>query len=271
MYCSVDTCNNELYFNLYYLQGSSDRIVVQNRIANGLTAFETQFPYLVSIRLPFNDRTSHCGGSIISSSWVLTACHCTVNRKQFILRFGSNNMLSGGMTQTSFWAVNHAEFDSKTLNNDLALIRIPSPLSLSSSIATIRLPTARQIDESFAGKHTMVPGWGETAPRSGAMTLLRWASTRVISNAQCITSFGSRAVVGHVLCTLGLASPSNQGACAGDSGGPLVLIENGVPTQIGIVAFAHKSGCNVGYPNGHMRTGDFLAWIHHHTGIPIRY
>lgn len=259
-----------MFYCLKISPESRNAIAVQHRIANGLTAFETQFPYVVSIRTPHNGVMSHCGGSIISSSWVLTAAHCTRNRLQFNLRFGSNNMLSDGVTQSAFWAVHHAQFDSKYLNNDVALIRIPSPLTLSSSIAPIRLPTSRQTDEAFVGRQTLVSGWGETAPRSGAMPLLRWLSTKVISNAQCVNTFGTRPIVGHVMCTVGLSSSSNQGACAGDSGGPLVLMENGEPTQIGIVAFTHKGGCNVGYPNGHMRVGSFLGWIHWHTGIGIR-
>lgn len=253
-----------------FIQDGRYESSVDNRIANGLTAFDSQFPYVVSIRSPLNGATIHCGGSIISSSWVLTAAHCTINRLQFNLRFGSNNMLSGGVTQTSFWSINHAQFDSKYLNNDIALIRIPSPLTLSASIRSIRLPTSRQIDDTFAGRQMVVSGWGETSPRSGAMPLLRWVYTKAISNAQCVTTFGSRSVVDHVVCTLGYTSPSNQGACAGDSGGPLVLMENGIPTQIGVVAFAHKGGCNAGYPNGHMRVGKFLEWIRLQTGIQIR-
>lgn len=259
-------------FLIFKISPDFQKVGVQNRIANGLTAFETQFPYLVSIRSPsHNGGSTHCGGSIISSSWVLTAAHCTNNRFQFNLRFGSNNMLSGGVSQVSFWAVKHPNFHSTYLTSDIALIRIPSPLTMSQSIAFIRLPTTRQIEELYVGKQLIVPGWGETAPRSGAMPLLRWLYTRVISNEQCSLSFGVRSIVRHVVCTLGYSSPANQGACSGDSGGPLVLIENdGVPTQIGVVAFAHKGGCNVGYPNGHMRTGSFLDWIYAHTSIPIR-
>jgi len=44
-----------------------------NRITNGSTATRAQFPWQVALII---DDTSFCGGSLISSLWVLTAAHC---------------------------------------------------------------------------------------------------------------------------------------------------------------------------------------------------
>lgn len=217
--------------------------------------------------------TSLCGGSIISANWVLTAAHCTAGRTQFQLRFGSLNLVSGGHAQTSFRFVNHANYNPVNLNNDIAVVHIPAALAFGAGVQRVRLPTRAQVTATFAGVQVVVSGWGGTGPNAPAQTMLRWVHKRVISNAQCQATYGTSTVVAHVVCTLGYTNPSNQGACGGDSGGPLVVLEGGVPTQIGVVAFAahpNIGGCSAGHPNGYMRTASFLAWIQQHTGVAIR-
>jgi len=44
-----------------------------NRITGGSSAARGQFPWQVAL---INDGSWFCGGSLISSQWVLTAAHC---------------------------------------------------------------------------------------------------------------------------------------------------------------------------------------------------
>jgi len=46
---------------------------VQQRICNGSPAVPCQFPWQVALII---DNSYFCGGSLISSQWVLTAAHC---------------------------------------------------------------------------------------------------------------------------------------------------------------------------------------------------
>lgn len=52
-----------------------DAINDQTRIVNGSNATDGQFPHQVSLRKSL-DNTHFCGGSIITSKWILTAAHC---------------------------------------------------------------------------------------------------------------------------------------------------------------------------------------------------
>jgi len=54
----------------------------------------------------------------------------------------------------------------------------------------------------------------------------------------------------------------------GDSGGPLVFREkDGNYTEVGIVSFGHRYGCEAGYPAVFTRVTSYLEWIETHTGI----
>jgi secreted trypsin-like serine protease len=46
----------------------------RHRIVGGMDAIRAQYPWQVAIVI---DSAYFCGGSLISSEWVLTAAHCT--------------------------------------------------------------------------------------------------------------------------------------------------------------------------------------------------
>lgn len=92
---------------------------------------------------------------------------------------------------------------------------------------------------------------------------------RIISNSQCIRTYGPSVVLLSTVCTIGW-NFNEESTCNGDSGGPLVFDEGGVCTQIGIVSFVSNQGCSSGHPAGYIRTTSFLNWISSQTGVPIR-
>lgn len=246
---------------------------MSNRIHNGHAAAANQFPHQVALFIPIGADASVCGGSIISNLWILTAAHCLHNRRQVTLRFGSIHFNSADYSHTTERIINHPNFHTITLNHDVSLVRTNTPIPLSSGIRVIRLPTRNQEHTPFTGQTATVSGWGEVFPGSGTQALLRWVDVRIISNDQCRASFNPGSVVNHVVCTLGNGN-IHQGICGGDSGGPLFIVENGVRTLVGVVAFgapANRGGCAAGHPSGYMRTSHFLPWINQHTGIPMRF
>lgn len=90
---------------------------LQGRIVNGNEAESKQFPYQVSLRSVSSKGASICGGSIISSSFVLTAAHCTKGYSKFEVGVGSNNLNKPKYKIISIIKTEHPQFDPVTLAN----------------------------------------------------------------------------------------------------------------------------------------------------------
>ncbi|KAH8234770.1 hypothetical protein KR032_002942 [Drosophila birchii] len=247
---------------------------IQGRITNGKNAAENQFPYQVGLSFTSSTGSWWCGGSIISNTYVLTAAHCTsgspickVNLN--FLRASSVKMYYGSTARTSPKLSHtvssssfqqHANYDSKTLNNDISLIKTPS-VTFSAAINKIALPAIASSYSTYAGQTAIASGWGLTSDSASAVTSkLQYADMKVIANSVCQQSYGSAVVTSGVIC---VASVNEVSTCSGDSGGPLALDSK----LIGVTSFVSSKGCEKNYPAGFTRVTSYLDWIKTKSGV----
>nr|CAD7204779.1 unnamed protein product [Timema douglasi] len=255
------------------------------RIIGGASAARGQFPWQAYLIL---GGSGLCGGSIISSTWILTAAHCLQGFDTFSVTLGSTSRAVaqiGSHTQVSRLAIIHAQYSGIFIRNDIGLIRLNHDVEFSGEylrtkgivlsyrenwrkdvITPVRLPSWSQSANSFSGYPAIVSGFGLTVGGgSTASATLNYADVAIISNTVCSTTFPLNLRDSNI-CT---SSTNGKSPCNGDSGGPLVILEtDGLYTEVGIVSFGTRD-CPVGSPAAFVRVTSFLDWISINTGLSI--
>ncbi|XP_063599845.1 chymotrypsin BI-like [Penaeus indicus] len=225
------------------------------RIVGGVEATPHSWPHQAAL---FIDDMYFCGGSLISNEWVLTAAHCMDGAGFVEVVLGAHNIRENEASQVSIVSTDfftHENWNSWLLTNDIALIRLPSPVSTNSNIKTVRLPSS----DVSVGTTVTPTGWGRPSDSAGGISdVLRQVNVPVMTNNECDSVYG---IVGDgVVCIDGTGGKST---CNGDSGGPLNL--NGM--TYGITSFGSSAGCEKGYPAAFTRVHYYLDWIEQKTGV----
>jgi chymotrypsin len=210
-----------------------------------------------------------CGGSAISTSWVLTAAHCPIGSSSTQVILGAHTLTANEATQQrrtvpSANYRNHPQYNPNNLNNDISLLLLPTPVTFTDRIQPAPLPALGRTD-LFAGILATVSGWGRVSDGSSATSAqLRSVQNNIITNAVCASTYGTSVVVSSVIC---MATTGGRGTCNGDSGGPLTVPEGGSRLQVGVVSFGAAAGCERGFPAGFARVTSFRQWIQTTSGV----
>uniref|UniRef100_A0A336MPT1 CSON004811 protein n=1 Tax=Culicoides sonorensis TaxID=179676 RepID=A0A336MPT1_CULSO len=138
------------------------------RIVGGTNAAPGEFPYIVSIKWGFIGLLQHvCGGSILNENWILTAGHCLTE-----LPFPGTIKIVAGMTDKynssglENWQVIkvierivHPDYAGGVNPNDIALLRLETPLELNANVQTVNLPVPGSLTQGTG----ILAGWGSTS------------------------------------------------------------------------------------------------------------
>ncbi|XP_041109428.1 cationic trypsin-like isoform X2 [Polyodon spathula] len=129
---------------------------VHSRIVGGLDAEPGEFPWQVSLIMG-----SHfCGASILSPIWLISAAHCFPRLTKVVLRVGTNNWKGGG-TRHSAEAFRHEQYNDKSQDNDIALLKVDPPIELRDRAMPICIPLESYFNnENY--EDCWVTGWGKT-------------------------------------------------------------------------------------------------------------
>ncbi|KAM3966963.1 trypsin-1 [Aphomia sociella] len=229
----------------------------ENRIVGGLPASLNRYPWMARI---VYDGQFHCGASLLTKDYVLTAAHCVKKLKKSKIRviLGDHDQSitseSPAIMRAVVQVVRHRGFDADTYNNDIALLRLRKPVNFSRIIKPVCLPSAG-IDP--AGKDGVAVGWGRTSEGGQLPGIVQEVRVPILNLTQCRkTKYRAARITSNMIC----AGRAGTDSCQGDSGGPL-LIQNGGKFQIvGIVSWGVGCG-RPGYPGVYTRVPRYLKWI----------
>ena len=221
-----------------------DRKDAKAEVIRGVGVPDGKYPFVAAIGLANASgglKRQFCGGSLIASSYVLTAAHCVVGAKTEKIAvvvgqtdFGSEQ----GESRTVTAILIHPSFSQRTLRNDVALLQLNAPIQ---SITPATLVGAGDSSFDVAGTGLTVVGWGNKV-RSGHSPdptrfpeRLQEGAISVVGSANCAKQWrriGFKKVFAPslLLCT------SARRFGPGDSGSPVFSTAGETFVQVSLVS-----------------------------------
>ena len=240
----------------------SSLALAHEKIVGGVPVTDIrETPYMVSL-------SGVCGGSIISSSWVLTAAHCAGHFSN--VKGGVLNLRDQGATFTIKRVIKHPRFNQMTLSNDFALVELNEKINFQATgLRPVRLATKRFENDGGQnpGIDSIVYGFGNTG--SGQQNWNKNLNKVVLPIVSSEVANRPESYNGEVDETMLAAGYAGGGkdSCQGDSGGPMVVFDHrNDPVQVGVVSWGE--GCATPNKYGiYSKISGAQAWIQEVTGL----
>jgi len=246
-----------------------------NRIIGGTEAKRGSIPWIVSIRQGFSQPLRHfCGGTLVRVSEanetdiVITAAHCNEDGlapDMVEIVAGSHDLLNPMEGEQSVeyedW-VSHEGFDKTTLDNDIAIIKLATPIKFGKTAQPACLP--KPGDHLADETRGLVAGWGNTKEGSGQALLLQQLPVPIIKTETCANYYKKAEPPKEIKDKIMICAGYHEGgkdACQGDSGGPLTFKnDKGHYTLQGVVSFG-KGCARAEMPGVYARVSEYIDWI----------
>ncbi|MEZ5181664.1 MAG: trypsin-like serine protease [Acidimicrobiales bacterium] len=255
------------------------------QVIGGSVAGSEQFPWTAAVLFRGASRLDglHCGATVLSRSWALTAGHCVVDYDDAypdrtygaflapsaldVLTGTSSLAGAGGQRLQVVEIVVHPSYRPDRNDWDVALLRLASPTSAPEVAVVGTSAVEAALDD--AGTTATATGWGVTRyPSATPSASLRYVQVPIQSASSCTSSYppgfadsyGPLEYHDATMVCAGLPG-GGKDTCSGDSGGPLVVAAgDGSWRQVGVTSFGYRCA-SAGYPGVYHRLTSTSSWI----------
>ncbi|MFK3983751.1 trypsin-like serine protease [Micromonospora sp. NPDC050397] len=240
-------------------------------IVGGSPAAPGEFPYFVSLQRKTTGQ-AFCGGSLMSTTKVLTAAHCVdggLNPASVRVSIGGVTIVpSSGIVRDISAITVHPGWSPSTSQNDVAILTLATPIVRTDPVVQwLRLARGNELGLVDPGDTSTVIGHGDICWGCTMSNQLLKVAVPIQSDATMSTAYGADF---HGPTMLG-AGPLAGGkdSCQGDSGGPLVITSTPQDIQIGNVSWGN--GCaEPNYPGvyGELHQGSLATFVNGQVSRP---
>ncbi|XP_012645082.1 mannan-binding lectin serine protease 1 isoform X3 [Microcebus murinus] len=242
------------------------------RIFNGRPAQKGTTPWIAMLSQP--NGQPFCGGSLLGSSWIVTAAHCLhqpldpedptlhdsdlLSPSDFKIIMGKHWRIRSDESEQHLRVkrvILHPLYDPQTFENDVSLVELLDNPTLNQFVMPICLPE----EPLQEGAVVIVSGWGKQFLQRFPETLME-IEIPIVDHHTCQEAYTplKRKVTRDMICAG--EKEGGKDACAGDSGGPMVTLdrERGHWYLVGTVSWGVDCGKKDRY--------GVYSYIHHHKG-----